>query len=146
MSSRSTSAGRQKSGAPAEGIAGRAPELRDLTRTRKQLVREIAQHILRIQKVLEDANVKLTGVVSDVLPTSFVRFIGLLPRRSRGRLPFDWSTGMYYTPARWHIGPGRARCEMWSAGKRIFSTFISLMRKSITFFASADCAGHSMPA
>src|SRR5436309_14625059 len=45
-------------------------------------------------------------------PTSFVRFIGLLPRRSRGRLPFDWSTGMYYTPARWHIGPGRARCEM----------------------------------
>src|SRR5436309_14590639 len=39
-------------------------------------------------------------------------FIGLLPRRSRGRLPFDWSTGMYYTPARWHIGPGRARCEM----------------------------------
>src|SRR5207244_10116780 len=55
-------------------------------------------------------------------PTSFVRFIGLLPRRSRGRLPFDWSTGMYYTPARWLIGPGRARCEMWSAGKRIFST------------------------
>ena len=70
MSSRSTSAGRQKSGAPAEGIAGRAPELRDLTRTRKQLVREIAQHILRIQKVLEDANVKLTGVVSDVLRAS----------------------------------------------------------------------------
>jgi transposase len=31
-------------------------ELRDLTRTRKQLVREISQHSLRIQKVLEDAN------------------------------------------------------------------------------------------
>jgi transposase len=45
-------------------------ELRDLTRTRKQLVREIAQHTLRIQKVLEDANVKLTGVVSEVLGTS----------------------------------------------------------------------------
>ena len=30
-------------------------ELRDLTRTRKQLVREICQHSLRIQKVLEDA-------------------------------------------------------------------------------------------
>jgi len=70
VSSRSTSAGRQKSGAPAEGIAGCAPELRDLTRTRKQLVREIAQHTLRIQKVLEDANVKLTGVVSDVLRAS----------------------------------------------------------------------------
>ena len=37
-------------------------ELRDLTRTRKQLVREIAQHTLRIQKVLEDANLKLTSV------------------------------------------------------------------------------------
>jgi len=33
-------------------------ELRDLTRTRKQLVREISQHSLRIQKVLEDANIK----------------------------------------------------------------------------------------
>src|SRR5262249_51442006 len=45
-------------------------ELRDLTRTRKQLVREIAQHTLRIQKVLEDANVKLTGVVSEILGVS----------------------------------------------------------------------------
>ena len=34
-------------------------ELRDLTRTRKQLVREIAQHTLRIQKMLEDANIKV---------------------------------------------------------------------------------------
>jgi transposase len=34
-------------------------ELRDLTRTRKQLVREIAQYSLRIQKVLEDASIKL---------------------------------------------------------------------------------------
>jgi hypothetical protein len=31
-------------------------------------------------------------------------------------------------------------------GKRIFVTFISLTRKSMTFFASADFAGHSMPA
>jgi transposase len=45
-------------------------ELRDLTRTRKQLVREIAQHALRIQKVLEDANIKLAGVLSDVLGKS----------------------------------------------------------------------------
>jgi transposase len=42
-------------------------ELRDLTRTRKQLVREISQHSLRIQKVLEDANIKLGSVLSDVL-------------------------------------------------------------------------------
>jgi transposase len=42
-------------------------ELRDLTRTRKQLVREISQHSSRIQKVLEDANLKLGSVLSDVL-------------------------------------------------------------------------------
>jgi transposase len=45
-------------------------ELRDLTRTRKQLVREIAQHALRIQKVLEDANLKLGSVLSDVMGKS----------------------------------------------------------------------------
>jgi transposase len=42
-------------------------DLRDLTRTRKQLVREISQHSLRIQKVLETANIKLASVLSDVL-------------------------------------------------------------------------------
>ena len=31
-------------------------------------------------------------------------------------------------------------------GKRIFLTFISLIRKSMTFFASGELAGHSMPA
>jgi transposase len=45
-------------------------DLRDLTRTRKQLVGEIARHTLRIQKTLEDANLKLTHVVSDILGTS----------------------------------------------------------------------------
>jgi transposase len=44
--------------------------LRDLTRTRKQLVREVAQHTQRLQKVLDDANCKLTQVVSDVLGVS----------------------------------------------------------------------------
>jgi transposase len=45
-------------------------ELRDLTRTRKQLVREISQHSLRIQKVLEDANIKVGSVLSNVLGRS----------------------------------------------------------------------------
>ena len=45
-------------------------ELRDLTRTRKQLVREVSQHSLRIQKILEDANLKLGSVLSDVLGRS----------------------------------------------------------------------------
>ena len=48
---------------PPEGIQ----ELRELTRTRKQLSRTLAKHALRIQEVLEDANVKLSTVVSDVL-------------------------------------------------------------------------------
>jgi transposase len=45
-------------------------ELRDLTRTRKQLVRESNRHTQRIQKTLEDANIKLTEVLSDLLGTS----------------------------------------------------------------------------
>ena len=45
---------------------GPIQELRDLTRTRKQLIREATQHKQRIQKVLEDANVKLAAVVSDI--------------------------------------------------------------------------------
>ena len=45
-------------------------ELRDLTRTRKQLVGEIARHKQRLQKTLEDANVKLTRVVTDILGAS----------------------------------------------------------------------------
>jgi transposase len=45
-------------------------ELRDLTRTRKQLVRELSQHTLRIQKILEDANLKLGSVLSSVVGAS----------------------------------------------------------------------------
>lgn len=44
--------------------------IRDLTRTRKQLVRQIAQHTLRLQKTLEDANIKIASVVSDLLGMS----------------------------------------------------------------------------
>jgi transposase len=50
-------------------------ELRDLTRTRKQLVREAVQHKQRIQKVLEDANMKLDSVVSDLLGASGRRML-----------------------------------------------------------------------
>ena len=48
----------------------RIQALRDLTRTRKQLVREVAQHALRIQKVREDANLKVASVLSDILGKS----------------------------------------------------------------------------
>ena len=45
-------------------------ELRALLRTRKQLVREKASHTLRLQKTLEDANIKLDGVLTDLLGKS----------------------------------------------------------------------------
>ena len=45
-------------------------DMRTLMRTRKQLVRERAQHVQRIQKTLEDANLKIASVVSDVTGTS----------------------------------------------------------------------------
>ena len=45
-------------------------ELRTLLRTRKQLVREKSSHILRVQKMLEDANIKLDSVITDVMGMS----------------------------------------------------------------------------
>lgn len=45
-------------------------DLRDLTRTRKQLVHETVQHTQRLQKVLEDCNIKLSSVLSSVVGKS----------------------------------------------------------------------------
>jgi transposase len=45
-------------------------DMRMLMRTRKQLVRERAQHVQRIQKTLEDANIKIASVVSDITGVS----------------------------------------------------------------------------
>lgn len=42
-------------------------ELRDLTRTRTQLLAERSRYIRRIQKALEDANVKLTNLMANVM-------------------------------------------------------------------------------
>lgn len=41
--------------------------LRELSRTRTQLTREVTRHTQRIQKTLEAAGIKLSGVISDVL-------------------------------------------------------------------------------
>ena len=43
---------------------------RDLTRQRTQLIRQRATQANRLQKVLEDANIKLAGVATDILGTS----------------------------------------------------------------------------
>jgi transposase len=45
-------------------------ELRDLTRQRAQLIAEKASVVNRIHKTLEDANIKLSGVATDVLGVS----------------------------------------------------------------------------
>jgi len=45
-------------------------ELRDLTRTRKQLVRQRAQHVNRLHKVLEDANLKIGSYITDITGTT----------------------------------------------------------------------------
>lgn len=53
-------------------------ELRSLLRTRKQLVRERTSHTLRLQKTLEDANIKLDSVISNVVGVSGRRMIEAL--------------------------------------------------------------------
>jgi len=46
---------------------GTVQALRELSRTRTQLRREVTRHTQRIQKTLESAGLKLTGLISDVL-------------------------------------------------------------------------------
>ena len=45
-------------------------QMRALLRTRKQLVREQASHVQRIQKTLEDANLKLGSVLTQIMVVS----------------------------------------------------------------------------
>jgi transposase len=49
--------------------------MRDLLRSRKQFVRERGSHIQRIQKTLEDANIKLDSVIADIVGLSGRRMI-----------------------------------------------------------------------
>jgi transposase len=50
-------------------------ELRSLTRTRKQLVREQTRHVQRIQKTLAEANIRLDSMISDIMGASGRRII-----------------------------------------------------------------------
>src|SRR4029077_18732939 len=50
-------------------------ELRTLLRTRKQLTREQTRHVQRLQKTLEEANIKLDSVISDIMGLSGRRMI-----------------------------------------------------------------------
>jgi transposase len=53
-------------------------DLRDLTRTRRKLVGHMASEKNRVQKVLEDANIKISSVVSKVFGISSLNMIGML--------------------------------------------------------------------
>jgi transposase len=53
-------------------------EMRTLLRTRKQLVHEKVRHTLRIQKTLEDANIKLDSVITDIIGVSGRKMIEAL--------------------------------------------------------------------
>lgn len=53
-------------------------QMRDLLRTRKQFARERTSHVQRIQKTLEDANIKLDTVVTDILGLSGRRILEAL--------------------------------------------------------------------
>jgi transposase len=59
---------------PAEGFQ----ELRSLMRTRKQLSREQTRHLQRMQKTLEEANIKLDSVLSASMGASARRMIGAM--------------------------------------------------------------------
>jgi len=77
-------------------------ELRALTRTRKQLVREKAGHVQRIQKTLEDANLKIASVATNIMGTGGRAIVAALiagetdPERladlTRGRLKANRAT------------------------------------------------------
>src|SRR5262245_53725189 len=77
---------------------GPTQEMRTFLRTRKQFVREKASHILRIQKTLEDANIKLDSVITDIIGVSGRKMIEALiagesgPRQA-GRLSRSASEG-----------------------------------------------------
>ena len=53
-------------------------DLRDLTRTRRKLVGNMASEKNRVQKVLEDANIKISSVVSKVFGVSSLHMIYML--------------------------------------------------------------------
>jgi transposase len=50
-------------------------QLRSLLRARKQLTREQTRHVQRIQKTLEEANIKLDSVITDIMGLSGRRII-----------------------------------------------------------------------
>jgi transposase len=69
-------------------------ELRELTRTRTRLIQQRSQTINRLQKVLEDSNIKLASVVSDSMGMSAQAMLkALLEGQTDPRLLADLAQG-----------------------------------------------------
>jgi len=74
-------------------------ELRTLMRTRKQLVREKVQHVQRIQKTLEDANLEIASVISDVIgPSGRALLQALIAGETRAEALLAVTTGRLQAP------------------------------------------------
>jgi Tripartite tricarboxylate transporter family receptor len=70
-------------------------EMRSLLRTRKQLVREQSSHVLRVQKTLEDANIKPDSLLSDLMAKSSRAMIeALILLTARKAMPPDDLKGL----------------------------------------------------
>jgi transposase len=61
-------------------------ELRSMLRARKQLAREQTSHVQRIQKTLEEANIKLDSVITDIMGVSGRRMIEAMIKGVRNPL------------------------------------------------------------
>jgi transposase len=83
-------------------------ELRDLTRYRTKLVQDRARETQRIQKLLEDANIKLDSVASDVLGKGARRMLEAL---IAGERDIDAMADMALTRMRPKIGELRLALE-----------------------------------
>ena len=93
-------------------------ELRSLLRARKQLIREQTSHIQRLQKTLEEANIKLDLVISDILGMSGRRIIAAMIADVRNRSPLaGWpQTASIRRTLRSSAGRSTESSESWVPG------------------------------
>jgi transposase len=125
-------------------------QLRDLTRQRTELIRDRAAVANRIQKVLEDANIKLGDVASDVLGASGramiqaiiageedpSRLAELARRRLRGKIP-ALRQALYGRVTEHHRFLLRALLDQIGALEDLIARFDARIAQAMAPFAAA---------